>query len=598
LTDITLQAGVACLLLLAAAPLYAQSIDGSADWGYGRSTYNAGGEQTATSSFTQGYTVGYRSTLWDPRFLTYAGELTFNKNELTFGRDAGASQQTGFNATANLFPSRPFRATVHGSRGSGGESGHYPESSAMGGGLVLPAGSTPELKTARSEYGVNLQLTAPSLPRVEVSYQDGSATVAAGSLDVVQRQSATQVLVAREGPRLSNTLRYQRNGFDTGISQAFRQQYSDLGYEFVGRATDRTWATARAGRRATYSLFDMPRQVTDIGIDPYHPPSAGEVNLVYGTATLAHQATDGLSTDLSVGYDRERSASGGTSALLAAATTRYRPFTGLTLNGSGIYGNRAQASPGTRVVVLTRGAATGVEYSLTFRAARASAAYEVGGGWNTSDSGVDGRSRLWRGRVEVGTDVLRLVQLNVGYDQGRSFDELLPFGNQWQERTHATARSTLTARVILDATYELASIDRGLAPALFSTRYTQEAVSASFLVTRERRAQFTAGRFLNRSLASDDGNEYIGVAFTGALVGPLRITLTARREHTASVASRLDQDGYYTNGLIEYRVRLFTFSLEHRYTDLALGYGGRLDPLTFTGNQIVLRVGRRFGLAR
>jgi len=595
---IALRASIACLFVLVPVVLAAQSIDGTADWGYGRSTYRTGDEQTTNSSFMQGYTLGYRSSFWDPRFLTYAGELTFNRNALTFGQDEGASEQTGFKVTANLFPTRTFRASIHGSRQIGGESANYPESSAVRGGLVLAAGSTPELRTERSEFGVNWQLTDKSMPRVELSYQEGSATIAAGSLDAVQQQSSLQALVAREGPRVSNTLRYQRSAFDNGVSQAFRQRYSDLGYELVARASDRTWGTVRAGRRTTFSLFDVPAQFTDIGIASYHPPPGGEIDLLYGTATLAHQANEGLSADMSVGFDREQSDVGGTTALLATATTQYRPLTGVTLHTSGTYGDRGQETSGTRLVVLTRGVATGAEYSLVLRLLRASAAYEVGRGWNTSEHGLNGQSRLWRGRAEAGTGVLRFVQLNVGYDQSRSVDDLLPFGNQWQEHTHASAHSTLTARITLDAGYETASIERGLAPELFRTRYRQATGAVSFALTRQRQLSFTSGRFFNHSFAADDSNEYVGLAFNGSLIGPLRLALTVRREHTLSAVSRLDQDGYYANGVIEYRVRLFTFSLEHRYTDLALVYAGRLEPLTFTGNQILFRVTRRFGVAR
>ncbi|PYR91654.1 MAG: hypothetical protein DMF84_16105 [Acidobacteria bacterium] len=590
-----LRASVPCVLLLMPAAAAAQSVDGTVDWGYGRSTYETGDQQTTNASFTQAYTLGYRSILWDPRFLTYAGELTFNRNALTFGPDASSSQQTGFKGTANLFATRPFRGSISGSRGFGGESANYPESSTVRGGLTLPAGSAPELKTAKSEFGMNWQLASKSLPRVELSYQDSSAKVAAGSLSALQRQSSMQALVARESPRLSNTLRYQRNGFDTGLSQAFRQQYRELGYELVAKATDRTWGTARAGRRTTFSRFDVPDQFTDIGVDGYRPPPGGEVTLDYGMATLAHQAAAGLSADMSVGFDRERSAAGGTSALLATAGTRYHPFGGLVLHGSGTYGERGQEFADTRVLVLTRGARGGAEYSLTSRFIRATAGYDAGRGWNRSDRGVEGESRTWHGRLDASTEILHFVQLSVGHERGRSRDELLTFGNQWQERTHASARSTLTRRITVDASYEVASIDRGIAPLLFQTRYTQATASTAFELARERRLALTAGRFQNRASAADDANEYVGLVFDGALIGPLHISVTARREHTTSTVVRLDQDGYYTSGVIDYRVRLFTFSLEHRYTNLSLSTAGRIDPLTFTGNQILFRVGRRFG---
>src|SRR5207237_10116032 len=97
------------------------------------------------------------------------------------------------------------------------------------------------------------------------------------------------------------------------------------------------------------------------------PPPAGAVTLDYGMATLAHQAAAGLSADMSVGFDRERSAAGGTSALLATAGTRYHPFGGLVLHGSGTYGERGQEFADTRVLVATGGGTGRADASLTSR---------------------------------------------------------------------------------------------------------------------------------------------------------------------------------------------------------------------------------------
>jgi len=590
---------VAALLLCLPAVLAAQTIDGSADWGWGRSMYRTGDQETTDGSFTQGYTVGYRSAFWDPRFLTYMGELTFNKNALTFGQQDSLSQQTGFKLSANLFASRPFHGSIHAARGIGDESANYPQSVAERSGLTLPPGSAPELRLGRSEFGVNWQVApAGSRPRVEFSYQNGSTTVGAGSLEAIQNQNSMQALVAREGPHISHTLRFQRDGFDNAFSQALRQRYGEFSYEMVAKANDRTVGTVRAGRRTTFSLFDVPPQFTDIGVDTIHPPTSGEVDLLYGLATLTHQAPAGLSADVTVGYNQEESAAVGTSALLGTGTTRYQPVTGLTFHGTGTYGERGQDVAGTRLLVLTRGIATGAEYTLTRRLARGGIGFEVGRGWNTSDQGIDGESRLWNVRADGGTDLLRAVQMSVGYEQGRSLDDLLPLGNQWRERSHASLRTLFSTRLAIDATYEIASIDRGTAPLVFQTRYTQAMTTTAIQLTRDRRLAFTAGRFQNRGFTGDDDNEYLGLTFDGSLIGRLRLSFTARRERTRSSAARLDQDGYYTNGALTYRLRLFTFSLEERYTDLALRTGNQIEPLTFVGNQILFRVGRRFGFAR
>jgi len=591
---------VACVLLLLVPGLVAaQTLDGGADWGYGRSTYNTSGDQTTNESFIQAYTLGYRSVLWDPRFLTYTGELTFNRNTLTFGPEEGKSQQTGFKASASLFPTRPFRGSLHASRGFGDQSGNLPDSTSARSGLALEPGAAPELRIERTEFGGNWQIASPSLPRIDVSYQESAATVAAGSLEALQRQNMLQAVVAHEGSHLSNTLRYQRNGFDNTASQAFRQSLSDLGYEFVARASDRTWGTVRAGRRTTYSLFDAPPQFTDIGVDGYHPPPGGEVDLYYAQATLSHQAkARGLSGDLNIGFDNERSESGRTAARLGSATARYQPFTGFTVHGTGTYGERGQEMNGARVRVLTRGVVSGAEYTVMTHVVRATAGYEGGRGWNVSDLGVEGTSRMQRGRFDAASDLLHIVQLSAGYERGQSRDDLLPFGNQWQERTHGAARTVLAPRIMIELTAEAAAIDRGVLPQIFRTRYRQEAATASYDLSRQRHLAFTVGRFANRATGGDDTNRYVGFAFNGTLIGQFHMTLTARREHTLSSASRLEQDGYYTIGVIDYRVRLFTFSVEHRYTDLSLSTAARIDPLTFTGNQILFRVGRRFGSAR
>src|SRR5262249_52972386 len=144
---------VAALALPAGAA--AQALNGNADWGYSRSAYRTGTSTTEDGAFTQAYTLAYSSVLWDPRFAIYSGELTFNRNALTFGSDVSRSEQTGFNGTASLFSMRPFRLSLHANRSIGGESSNYPESSLMRDGLNLAPGAAPELQTGRSDYGAS-----------------------------------------------------------------------------------------------------------------------------------------------------------------------------------------------------------------------------------------------------------------------------------------------------------------------------------------------------------------------------------------------------------------------------------------------------------
>ena len=591
---------IAALLSLALAspgPVAAQSLNGNADWGYSHSSYRTGSDTTEDGAFTQAYTLGYASSLWDPRFAIYSGELTFNRNALDFGSETSRSQQTGFNTTASLFSMRPFRMSVHANRAVGGESANYPESSLSRGGLTLTPGAAPELQTERSDYGGSWVLSAASLPRVEFSYQQASGAVSAGPLEADQTQRSIQALVSREGPHLSNTLRYQHSAVENGLSSAFDQRYDDLGYELVARANDHTRADVRAGRRTTLSRFQAPIDPLTTG-DAYRAPAIGDVELYYGSATLTHQPNTRFSADANLGYNSERSSTAGTGALLATAMARVLPLAGLTLRGTTTYGKRRQEVGGVRVAALTRAVGAGLDYAIRLRAVHAGAAYEAERAWNRSETAVDSRAQSWRARVDAGVDIFGVAQLSAGYDRDRSVDPLLTLGNQWQDRTHATARTIFTPRVVVDATYEHAVIDRGVVSQMFRMRYVQMMTTTTIQLARERHAGFTAGEFLNRSLGADEWHRYIGGSYAGRLVGALRLSLTARRERTMSDLAHLYQDGYYTMGSLEYRLRLFTFALEHRYTDLALTTANQIDPLTFTGNQILFRVGRKFGMGR
>lgn len=580
------------ILLITPSVVAAQAVNGSADWGYARSTLRTDDQATANDAFTQAYTVGYQSVLWDPRFLTYSGELTFHKNALSFDTQRGASRATGFKASSTLFPARPFPLSVQASRSAGAETGNYPISNPIRGGLTLSPGDIGMSQTGQSAVGVNWQLTTTRLPRVELSYQNASAAMNVGTVGVVQRQINVHTLIAREGPRLRSSLRYDRNGFDTALSQAFRQRYRELSYELAATASPRTSATVRAGRRSTFSLFDIPPQFSGLGAVAYRPPADGEVGLYYGVATLTHTRSR-ISADITASYDREHSDAVATDALLATATTRYNVFSGLTLSGSATHGQRGQLVSAAHTRVITRSVGAGADYSVAFRFLQAGAGYDEGRGRSSGEVG-DGRTRASRSHAYASTGILRAVDVSVGYEQGRSRDDLLDLGNQWHERTRAIARSG-AGPLRLEASWEEAIVEQGRNLTASRSRYVQNSGTAAMNLARDRQVSVSLGRFLNRSFAGADRTEFVGAALASPVVGALRLTITVRREQTHSDVSRLDQSGYYTTGALEYRVRLFTFGFEHRYTDLALSTAAQIDPVAFAGNQILFRVGRRFG---
>src|SRR5262249_28122706 len=197
------------LLLMSPIAASAQTVNGEADWGYSRSTFRTGPDTTDDGSFTQSYRLGYASSFWDPRFALYSGELTFDRNALTFGSDTSGTHQTGFNGAMSLFSMRPVRVAVHATRSVGAGSGNYPEAGLTRGGLPLRAGASPELQIARSAFGASTVVSAPSLPRVEFSVEQGSSTEAAGPLAAVQEERSLHGLMSKDSAHVSQTIRYE-----------------------------------------------------------------------------------------------------------------------------------------------------------------------------------------------------------------------------------------------------------------------------------------------------------------------------------------------------------------------------------------------------
>src|SRR5262249_40159154 len=314
--------------------------------------------------------------------------------------------------------------------------------------------------------------------------------------------------------------------------------------------------------------------------------------------TLTHQPNARFVTDANLGYTSERAAAATTGSLLATTTARVMPVAGVILRGSGTYGKRQQNVTGVGIAALTRAIAAGAEHGVRHRAVHASAAYEAEQAWNRSDASIEGRGQSWRARADAGVEIFAVAQLNVGVDRDRAEDTLLTLGNQRQERAHASMRTLVTTRVILDSTYERAVIDRGVQPVLFRVRYTQAMTTMTVQLSRDRRAGLSAGEFINRSFVTDERHQYAGVSFSGTIVGALHVSITARRERTLSDVPHLFQDGSYAVGSLDYRLRLFSLALEYRYTDLALVTATQIDPLTFNGNQLALRISRKFGISR
>ncbi len=575
----------------------AQVVNGTADWTYARSTTDAGEQSTANKSFTQNYTIGYRSIVWDPRFLAYTAELRFQKTGITFGGEKGRSSNVGYKLGAGLFQARPFPLSISASRNFGGESGNFPTATPVRGGLVLPPGAAmPQFKTRVSTLGVNWQLAAKGLPRTEVAYRKGSSAASVGDLTVEQRNSTLSASMAGATARTRNTLRLHRATFDNLAAQEFKQRETDLNYELVATLGRRTKGNVRAGYRRTYSLFDTPPQFTDIDRGASLPPSGGDFGQYYAAGGVSYQAGRALLTDLTTSFDRSNWDQGSASSLLLLSTTRYEPFGGLTLSATGTYGLRGQEVGGSQLTVLTRTVHGGAGYTLVLRPIQISLGTEWGTGWHGGTTSQSGRTDSWTGRASAGSTALRWVELSLGYERARSTDDLFAFGNFWMDRARASARSRAIGRVQLNASWERSTVERGIRDTFSRTEFVSRNGGAQIDLGRRRQLGLTLGDFRSRTAYGTDSNQFYGLSYEGYMSDAVRLSFSARRE---AVALRgIEQTGYYTMAQVEYRVRLFTFAAEYRYTNINLAVSTRADPYLFVGNQILIRISRRFGFAR
>lgn len=589
----TLVAGLFLAFPIQAA---AQAVNGMADWTYGHSAIDAGEQSTMNKSFAQNYTIGYRSIVWDPRFLQYTAELTFQKIGLTFGRQEGRSGNTGYKLGASLFQARPFPLSISASRSFGGESGNFPTAMPVRGGLVLPPGTAmPQFKTRVSTLGVNWQLATKGFPRTELAYRKGSSGASVGDLKVEQQDSTLSASMAGETARTRNTLRLHRTAFDNLAAQEFKQRQTDLNYELLATLGRRTKGNVRAGYRRTYSLFDTPPEFTDIGRGASLPPSGGDFGQYYAAGGVSYQAGRALFTDVTTSYDRSNWDQGSAGSLLLLSTTRYEPLGGLTLSATGTYGLRGQELGGSSLTVLTRNVQGGVAYSLARRPIQISLGAERGTGWHGGTTSQSGRTDSWTGRATAGSTALRWVELSLGYERARSTDDLFVFGNYWMARTRASARSRAIGRIRLDASWERSTVERGIRDTFSRTEFLTRNGGAQVDLGRGRRLSLTAGDFQNRTAYGTDSNQFYGLSYESYLFNGLRLSSSARRE---AVALRgIEQTGYYTIAQAEYRLRLFTFAVEHRYTNLDLAVSTRTGPFLFVGNQVLIRISRRFGFA-
>jgi hypothetical protein len=583
------------VLLFSPTAASAQVINGVAEWAFARGLFDSGAARTANSTFAQSYTLGHKGAIWDRRFLQYSADVTFRTNSLTFGGLSGKSNDLGFRIGISLFPARTFPLSVQVFRNRIGESGDFLSASVLRGGLISSPGSAaPGLVTKNSGWQVNWHLASPRLPRVEFGYRKGRSTVEGRGAEAEQHDSDVTANVYYETTRTRHTLRFLSNSTSNLFTQAFNQRLTDLAYEMTATPGKRSRWRMRAGRRSSYSLFDVAPSFTDIGAPTYRPASGGSSTVYYAEGSHTWEPVSRLSADVTVSADRDEGSLAATSAMLLSAGLSAKVFSGLTITGRGTYGTRGQTLTGESRSVRTANASGSVRYSKLIKFGQFSAGYTRYAGQNAVPGTPGGQTQGWSGSVNVGTAFSKGLNINGGYEKGRGTDPQLDFGNYDSDRYRVSIAGDLWSRILVQINWEDARIERGRNLASSRNRYQIGSGSLGFRMWRNSSINVTAGQFSNRSSDIDlDRTRYVGGTLDATFGSALVLSLNVRQESSLSARNRQEQHGLYSLAKAEYRLRLFAFGLEYRYSDITQSLF-QMQGYSSRGNQILVRITRKF----
>jgi hypothetical protein len=590
---------VAVLVAVPLAVAQAQTLNGSAEWTAVRGDTVSDDQASVNNSFWQRYTAGYSAPFLDPRLLRYDTEISFRTNDLTYGGDqnvrSGRQSTVGYRVNANAFPARPFPFYIQATRDTIGETGDYPTTNAIRGGIVVPPDTPPpHFQTLNKVFNAGWQLTVPSLPRVELSYHTGSTNITGGPFTADQNDGAMQVGVFKDTTRIRQAFRYNRSSFENLLVNVFDQRLSDLDYEFDMTMGRRSHFLTHAGRRTSFSMFDLPPRLVDPGTEPYRPPARGDVSNLYVTSGVTYDPSNRLSLSVTGNADRQDALPVATSARLATTTARYDVGRGLSVSTAATYGERGQVFQEVPVTVMTRSGQVGATYRAGVRWLEGMIDVARGTGANTTPDGREGSLGSWSRQATL-TSSIGTFGLSASVERQHSQDEILDYGNFDSDRVLGSflANGRLLST---SGSWEHLNVRRGRGETLAIGRQETFSATLSVRIGRESSIGAETGGFTNRADIGLDRTLFWGGRYESHPYPRVHLAASLRREETVATQARLQQRGVRGFGQAEYRLRLFSFALEYRDDDHRVHYGFAPNPSAFRGRQVQLRITRTFGV--
>ena len=185
------------MVLLVPDTLSAQVLNGAAEWSVVRGSQTSGDGVDAREQLVLAavHASVSRRPSSIPRLAKCSVEASFRTTALSTGPETATSdghqKDVGYNIGASAFPARPFPFFFQATRDTIGESGNFPSSSGIRGGLAVPTGAVPaDFQTHNSSLNLGWQLNAVGLPRVELGYRSSRSEVAGGTFDASQADAS------------------------------------------------------------------------------------------------------------------------------------------------------------------------------------------------------------------------------------------------------------------------------------------------------------------------------------------------------------------------------------------------------------------------
>jgi len=645
------------LVWLAASTLHAQSVTGRAEWVVDRHTTDFGGAKSYSRLFTQTYTVGYESILWDRRFMNYAGEITFLLRDQTIDQEKGDSNDFGYNLSAALFPERPFSFTINALRTASNYSGLFAGGDVQSGLLPIPAGFVPDrFTTELSTLNLGWQLTVQDWPQIRVGYLSSSVSTSTGPYEAVQDDRAFDLSVSKDWSRVRNILTFNSFSTDNIAVRLLSRSQDDLLYNLWADVTPKVRASARAGYRSLSNAFGVPPSVAGPG-EPGRIPLAGVRDLTtrYVATSLSYLPARRLALDITVSYDDAGAESGElgfstgglglpcgplppadpidvvrtlrprpgserprgtdgcdeqapgevppgpddgslyTRSLLTSGNARYELIRGLSLTGVASTTNRVERIDFEDRRGMERLVGAGVQYVAPWPYVQPSLGLSRNvGRIETTDDRV-GDVGLWTRRAGVSATFGQAFTANADYEDTEATDELFVLSNFRRTRWRASAQSVAHRRLRIEGSWDQSDLELGRPPALINSTQRTVQGGVAWLLGRAQQVSLRYGAWR----VGLDGEGVDSRVLTAQYLAQFR-RLRALAEYSREALDTARVSGGARITQFNNRVQGY---VEYRLRLFTFGFDFRvarsaLDPLPASGtSQWRVRIARRFGTA-